>query len=151
MRYDWSSWQGYGFPPCLHCLTVSISCAAVLDRFLLVGSTWKHCDCRLIRLFCSFLGLFAPVHAHKMRKSEAELTGCSLQHFYSWVKNIILMLHHTYVLKHHTYATERIANGLLPSDSLNEGRSPSKYFVRAQIVLILDYIDPLTTTEVNYI
>ena len=38
-----------------------------------------------------------------------------------------------------------------PSDSLNEGRSPSKYFVRAQIVLILDYIDPLTTTEVNFI
>jgi hypothetical protein len=36
---------------------------------------------------------------------------------------------------------------LIPSDSLNEGKLPSKYFLRA--AYHLDYYDPLTITQVN--
>jgi hypothetical protein len=58
---------------------VSISCAAALERFPLVLRTCIHCYSQQLRPFCSFLHLFM----HKMCKSEAQLTGCSLQLFYS--------------------------------------------------------------------
>jgi hypothetical protein len=37
----------------------------------------------------------------------------------------------------------------LPSDSLNEGRSPSKHVLRAADHL--EYFDPLTAAQVNFI
>jgi hypothetical protein len=74
---------------------VSISCAAVLVRF------------KQFKLFCSFLGLFAPVHAQDVqirstahRKLPAELL------LLEWYHNIILMLQ----------------KQLLPWDLLNEGK-----------------------------
>jgi hypothetical protein len=42
---------------------VSTSCAAALDLFPSVAGTEVHCDHHQLRQFCSFLGLFAPVHA----------------------------------------------------------------------------------------
>jgi hypothetical protein len=55
---------------------VSISCAAVLDQFPFVAGT----EVQQLKPLCSFLDLFAPVHAQD-GKSEAQLTGCSMQHF----------------------------------------------------------------------
>jgi hypothetical protein len=71
---------------------------------------------------------------HKMRKSEAQLTGCSLPRFLllGQYRNIILMLQKEF----------------LPSDSLDKGRTPSKYFLRAADPL--DYLDPLTATQVTF-
>jgi hypothetical protein len=42
---------------------VSTSCAAALDQFPLVAGTQVHRDHHQLMQFCSFLGLFAPVHA----------------------------------------------------------------------------------------
>jgi hypothetical protein len=60
---------------------VSACCAAALDRFPLVAGMKSHLINKSIMLF---LGFFAPVH-DKMRKSEAQLTWCFPQTFYSWI------------------------------------------------------------------
>jgi hypothetical protein len=57
---------------------VSTCCAAVLDQFLLVtllvAGTEVHCDQHKFEPLCSFLGLFAPVHAQDAQmKSTAHM------------------------------------------------------------------------------
>jgi hypothetical protein len=86
---------------------VSTSCAAALDRFPLVASMKAHRDHHQSRPFCSFSGLFAPVHAQDAQiRSTAHMVLPAdlllLEQYY----NIILMLQ----------------KESLPSDSLNEGR-----------------------------
>ena len=62
---------------------VSTSWAAALDRFPVAAGREVHRDHHQFMLFCSFLG-FLHLFMHKMHKSEAQLTGCSLQCCYSW-------------------------------------------------------------------
>jgi hypothetical protein len=66
-----------------------------LDLFTVVAHTEVHDDHQHLKQICSFLGLF-HLFMHKVSKSEAQVTGCSLQLFYSWKSeeyhNIILML-----------------------------------------------------------
>jgi hypothetical protein len=72
---------------------VSISCAAALHRFPLVAGTDIHRDRQLISPFCSFLGLFAPVHAQdeQIRGTAQRVLAAALLQ-----------------LQHHPHATERI-------------------------------------------
>ena len=65
----WSSWQGMGVSPMS--ALVSISCATVLDQFSLVVCTEVHRDHQIKKQFCSFLGLFAPVHAQDVQIRSA--------------------------------------------------------------------------------
>ena len=70
---------------------VSTSCAAVLDLFQLVASSVVHFDQHQLMLFCSFLGLFAPVQGQDTQiRSTAHMVLpvalLLLEH------NIILML-----------------------------------------------------------
>ena len=72
---------------------VSTSCAAALDRFPLVAGTEVYLDHHQLLQFCSFLGLFAPVHAQDAQiRSTAHMVFPAelllLQQYY----NIILML-----------------------------------------------------------
>jgi hypothetical protein len=72
---------------------VSTSYAAVLDRFPKNVGTEVHCDCQLLKLFCLFLGLFAPVHAQdvQIRSTAHRVLSAALlllEQYY----NIILML-----------------------------------------------------------
>jgi hypothetical protein len=73
---------------------VSISCAAALDRFPLVAGKWVHRDRQQMSPFCSFLGLFAPVHAKDVQIRSTAHTGVLLaallllEQYY----NFILML-----------------------------------------------------------
>jgi hypothetical protein len=71
---------------------VSISCAA-LDLFPLVVGTEVHCDCHQLSPFCSFLGLFAPVHAQdaQIRSSAHRVLAAALLLLEQY-HNIILML-----------------------------------------------------------
>jgi hypothetical protein len=62
---------------------MSTSCAAALDRFPLVAEGEVHGDHHQLMPFCSFLGLL-HLFRDKIRKSEAQLTWCFLQTFYSW-------------------------------------------------------------------
>jgi hypothetical protein len=73
---------------------VSISCAAsaALDQFPLVAGTEVHRGQQQSRLFCSFLGLFAPVHAQDVQirsTTHMVLTAALLLEQYY---NVILML-----------------------------------------------------------
>jgi hypothetical protein len=110
-----------------------ISCAAVLDRFPLVAGTKVHSDCQLLRLFCSFLGLIAPVHAQdvQIRRTAHRVLPAAL---------LLLEQYHYIILM--------LQKGSLSSDLLKT-RSPSKYFLRAADPL--DYFNPMTTTQVNFI
>jgi hypothetical protein len=72
---------------------VSISCAAALDQFSLVAGTDVHCDSQQLKQVCSFLGLFATVHAQDVQNRstahrELPVALLLLEQYY----NIILML-----------------------------------------------------------
>jgi hypothetical protein len=56
---------------------VSTSCAAVLDRFPLVASTWVHSDRQNLVCFAAPFKATGILHLfmHKLCKSEAQLTG----------------------------------------------------------------------------
>jgi hypothetical protein len=54
---------------------LSISCAAALDQFPLVAGTQVHSDCYQLMPFCSFLGLFAPVHAQDVQIRSVQLAS----------------------------------------------------------------------------
>jgi hypothetical protein len=81
---------------------VSISCAVVLDQFpfKLVAGIEVHCesgihDSQQLEQFCSFLDLFAPVHAQKekIRSTAQTLLPAALLLLEHWqCYNIILML-----------------------------------------------------------
>ncbi len=131
----WSSWQGYGCLTyaCTGVTVVSTSCATILEQFPVVARTQVHCDHQQLRLFCSFLGLFAPVHAQ-----DAQIR--STAHRVLPTKLLLLEQYHNIILM--------LQKQLLPSDSLNEGRLPPKAAYH------LYYFDPLTTTQrsqVNFI
>jgi hypothetical protein len=86
---------------------VSLSSAAALDQFPLVADTEVHRDRHQLVPFCSFLGLFAPVHAQdaQIRSAAHSVLAAALLVLKQY-QNIILMLQ----------------NKSRPSDSLNEGR-----------------------------
>jgi hypothetical protein len=54
---------------------VSTSCAAVLDRFQLVASTWVHSDRQNLVCFAAPFKAILHLFMHKLCKSEAQLTG----------------------------------------------------------------------------
>jgi hypothetical protein len=101
---------------------VSISCAALLFQFPFVVCMWVHCDSYQSTPFCSFLGLFVPVHAQdeQIRSTAHRVLPAELLLLEQY-HNVILMLQ----------------KQLRPSDSLNKGWSPSIYFLRLQIILII--------------
>jgi hypothetical protein len=72
---------------------VSTSCAAALDRFPLVAGKEFHCYHHQIMLFCSFLGLFAPVQGQDAQiRSTAHMVLPADFLLLEWYYNIILML-----------------------------------------------------------
>ena len=85
----------------------------------MVVCTWVHSDSQQLMPVCSCLGLFAQ---------DVQIRSSA----------------------HRVLPAEQLMlkKELLPSDLLNEGRLPSKYFLRAADHL--DYFDPLTTTQVNF-
>jgi hypothetical protein len=113
---------------------VSISCAASLDRFPLVARIWIHRESHQSKPFCSFLGLVAPVHAQDVQIRRAAHRVLSEELLLLEQYQIIILM---------------LKKPLRPSDSLNKGRTPSKDFLRAADHL--DYLDPLTTAQTNFI
>jgi hypothetical protein len=102
----------------------------MLDQFPLVVCAEVHGDSQNLRQVCSFLGLFAPVHAQDAQiKSTAHSVLPAALLLLEQYYNIILMLQ----------------KESQPSDSLNEGILPSKNFLGAADHL--DYLDPLTATQ----
>jgi hypothetical protein len=95
-----------------------------MDQFPMVVCTWVNSDSQQLKPFCSFLGLLAQ--DVQIRSSAHRVLTFTLG-------TVQLMLQ----------------KELLPSDLLNEGRLPSKYFLRAADPL--DCCDPLTTTQMNFI
>ena len=78
---------------------VSISCAAVLDQFPLVVGTEVYSDCQQSNQFCSFLGLFALVHAQDVQiRSTAQMV----------LPAVLLLVEVGTVPHDHPHATERI-------------------------------------------
>jgi hypothetical protein len=73
---------------------VSISHAAVLDRFPVVVSTQVHSNCQQARQFCSFLGLFAPVYAQdaQIRRAAHRVLPAALLLLLEQYHEIIFML-----------------------------------------------------------
>ncbi len=72
---------------------VSTSCAAALDWFPLVAGTEVHSDQELLKQFCSFLGLFAPVHAQDAQiRSTAHRVLVAVLLLLEQYHNIILMV-----------------------------------------------------------
>jgi hypothetical protein len=129
--------KGMGFP--MSVLSMMVCCATLLDLSPLVAGTGVHGDLQLLRQpgpfapFKAFLHLFM----HKMRKSEAQLTGRSLQRLNSWNSEqqgarCSARTRGT-VLQHHPYATERIATLRFAQ----RRKIALKYFLRAQIILII--------------
>ena len=103
---NWSSWQGYGWliHVCTGVYILSLpgpvtgcrhQCAAsaALDRFPLVAGTKVHRDHHQLGLLCSFLGLFAPVHAQdaQIRSAAHSVLAAALLVLKRY-QNIILML-----------------------------------------------------------
>jgi hypothetical protein len=64
-----------------------------LDRFPLVAGTEVHSDSQQLKQFCSFLGLFAPVHAQEAQiRSTAHMVLPAALLLLEQNYNIFLML-----------------------------------------------------------
>ena len=90
---NWSSWQGYG------CLTHVCTGVYILQCW--IDSHWllvqryivSISDSQLLKLFCSFLGLFAPVHAQDVQiRSTAHMLLPAALLLLEQYYNMILML-----------------------------------------------------------